>query len=67
MSQSISESVVAGSEWVIGSEDVYVTRVAVDGSWADIKVFQVPTGAEWSKRMPLRPVFRFPDDWERVG
>ena len=29
-----------------------VTRVAKDGSWADIKVWQPHTGASWTKRQP---------------
>lgn len=41
---------------------VIVTRVAKDGTWADIRVHH-PFGATWTKRQPL-PI---PADWEFIG
>lgn len=41
---------------------IEVTRVARDGAWADIHVYQGATGSDWTKRQPLP----FPFSWERV-
>lgn len=61
----LSQSIVrAGLKYSVdrGQDIIRVIRVARDGSWADIVVHQVTTGARWSKRMPLP----FPESWERV-
>src|ERR1039458_3556569 len=59
-----------GQRWSDGFVDSYsttwivVTRVARDGSWADVRVSQNSgAGAVWGKRMALP----FPSGWERIG
>lgn len=37
-----------------GETYVTITRVARDGSWADVLVAQPNTPASWAKRQPLR-------------
>ena len=41
--------------------DIGITRVAADGTWADITV-SPPSGAGWTKRQPLP----FPSDFVAV-
>ena len=46
---------IHGASWASGGHGVLlieVTRVAKDGTWADIHVFQPLTNQTWTKRQP---------------
>ena len=59
-SDSPERVVWRGQRYRVGTDVITITRVAVNSSWADIRVRQ-PHGAQWSKRM-LLPL---PDRWVR--
>lgn len=56
----MAANVKAGNRYRNNLFEITVRRVARDGSWADIEVYQLSTGAMWSKRQPLVTPFTPP-------
>lgn len=48
----MSVEVKKGDIYIDGELLITVTRVAKDGSWADIDVYQPSTNNSWTKRQP---------------
>ena len=49
-----------GDRFDVRGDEITISRVARDGAWIDIRVWQRSTGARWAKRLRLEAPFVLP-------